>query len=260
MYIVLVGVLASALWRHVHHCSLEQLEQALLHALAAHVARDAWVVGLARNLVNLVDEDDAALRRLHVVVGHLQQARENALHVLAHVSRLGEHRCVYDGERHLQQFCYGACEQRLARTGRADHDDVALLYLHAVVLCTFRVLLQTLVVVVYGYRQILLRIVLTDDILVEIFLYLRWFRHVVERHVECARVLARSLRSEARFEHNLISLLRTRVADEAVQSGDEEIYVLLASSAEATYFLWHFCSSLLFTSCVSLLGRSFRTP
>ena len=40
MYVLLVGVLASALWRHVHHRSLKELEHRLLHALATHVARD----------------------------------------------------------------------------------------------------------------------------------------------------------------------------------------------------------------------------
>ena len=107
-------------------------------------------------------------------------------------------------------------------------------------------LLQKFVVVVDGYGQILLCIVLTDDVFVEIFFYLCRLRHVVERHVERARVLTCSLRSEAGFEHYLVGLLRTRVADEAVHSGYEEVYVLLASSAEATYFLWHFRFSLLF--------------
>ena len=37
------------------------------------VARDRRVVALARDLVDLVDVDDAALRALDVVVGVLQQ-------------------------------------------------------------------------------------------------------------------------------------------------------------------------------------------
>ena len=53
--------------------ALDDLEQRLLHALARDVARDRRVVALARDLVDLVDVDDAALRLLDVVVGVLQQ-------------------------------------------------------------------------------------------------------------------------------------------------------------------------------------------
>ena len=68
MHIVLVGMFAATLWRHV---DLEQLEQSLLHTLTAHVASDAWVVALACNLVYLIDEDDALLGCLHVEIGYL---------------------------------------------------------------------------------------------------------------------------------------------------------------------------------------------
>ncbi len=65
MDILLVGVLAATLWRHVHHGALQELEQPLLHPLAAHVASDTGVVALACNLVDLVDEHDAALGSRH---------------------------------------------------------------------------------------------------------------------------------------------------------------------------------------------------
>ena len=55
--------------------AFDDLEQRLLHALAGDVARDRRVVALARDLVDLVDVDDAALRALDVVVGVLQQRR-----------------------------------------------------------------------------------------------------------------------------------------------------------------------------------------
>ena len=58
---LLVGVLASALRGHVGDAALDDLQERLLHALAGDVAGDAGVIGLARNLVDLVDVDDAAL-------------------------------------------------------------------------------------------------------------------------------------------------------------------------------------------------------
>src|SRR5262249_50871635 len=58
---LLLRVLASALRRHRGGRALDDLQQSLLHALARHVAGDRGVVALARDLVDLVDVDDAAL-------------------------------------------------------------------------------------------------------------------------------------------------------------------------------------------------------
>ena len=148
--VVLVRVLASALGGYVDHRAFEELEESLLHALAADVARDAGVVRLAGYLVDLVDEDDTALRLGHIVVGHLQESREDALHVLADIARLCEDGGVDDGERHVQEFGYGACEERLARSRGSDHDDIALLDLHARLVLG---LLQALVMVIDGHGQ-----------------------------------------------------------------------------------------------------------
>ena len=75
--VVLVPVLRDV-ERHEDLAPLEQLEQRLLHALAADVARagaGARALAAARDLVDLVDEDDAALRQLDVLVGAVQAAR-----------------------------------------------------------------------------------------------------------------------------------------------------------------------------------------
>ena len=69
----LLGVLPPALRWHTRDSALEHLQQRLLDALAAHVARDGGVVPLARELVDLVDVDDAALGPLDIVVGRLKQ-------------------------------------------------------------------------------------------------------------------------------------------------------------------------------------------
>jgi hypothetical protein len=64
--VLLLRMLAPALRRHVADRALDDLEQRLLHAFAGHVAGDADVLGLAADLVDLVDVDDAdlgALRR-----------------------------------------------------------------------------------------------------------------------------------------------------------------------------------------------------
>src|SRR5262249_27335506 len=54
---LLLRVLAAALRRHARGRPLDDLEEGLLDALARDVARDRWVVALARDLVDLVDVD-----------------------------------------------------------------------------------------------------------------------------------------------------------------------------------------------------------
>jgi NAD(P)-dependent dehydrogenase (short-subunit alcohol dehydrogenase family) len=69
---LLLRVLAAALGRDAGRRALDDLQERLLHALAADVAGDGRVVALAADLVDLVDVDDAALRLLDVVIGRLQ--------------------------------------------------------------------------------------------------------------------------------------------------------------------------------------------
>ena len=142
-------MLASALWRDVDRRSFQQFQQTLLNALATDVAGDRGVVCLTGYLVYFVNEYDAALRGLDIVVGHLQQACQDALHIFANVAGLGEHRGIDDSKWYVEQLGDCTGHQCLAGACRAYHDDVRLLNFHAVVVIG---LLQTLVVIVYGDR------------------------------------------------------------------------------------------------------------
>ena len=123
---LLVRVLAPALGRHRGRGALEDLEQRLLHALARDVAGDRRVLALARDLVDLVDVDDAGLGPLDVVVGGLDQLEEDVLDVLADVAGLGERGGVGDGERHVEHPRQRLRQQRLAAAGRTEQQDVGL--------------------------------------------------------------------------------------------------------------------------------------
>src|SRR5690349_15684757 len=81
----LLRVLASAFGRHARHGSFDNLQQSLLHTFAGHVAGNRRIVRLTRNLVDLVDVNDAALRFFDVVVGGLQKIEDNIFNVLADV-------------------------------------------------------------------------------------------------------------------------------------------------------------------------------
>ena len=165
LHIVLVGVLASALWGYVDDGPFEEFEHGLLHTFSAHIARDAGVVALAGNLVDFVDEDDAALGFCYIVIRHLKEAREDAFDIFAHITCLGEDGGVNDGEGHIEELGNGARKEGFARTCGAHHDDVGLLDFYAVV---GSVLTDALVVVIDGHGEVALCFVLADDILVEV--------------------------------------------------------------------------------------------
>ena len=161
----LLGVLAAALGRDVGHRALEDLQQGLLHALAGDIAAHRRRRRLAGDLVDLVEVDDPLLGAGHVVVGRLQQPHEDVLHVLAHVPGLGEDGGVGHAEGDLQDLGQGLGQQGLARARGPHEKDVALLQLDAV---EGDVGADALVVVVHGHGEDLLRLLLADDVLVEV--------------------------------------------------------------------------------------------
>src|SRR5205085_2714506 len=65
----LLRMLAAALRRHGRNCAFHNLEKRLLDAFARDIAGDGRIVGLSRDLIDLVDVDDAALRPLDIVDG-----------------------------------------------------------------------------------------------------------------------------------------------------------------------------------------------
>src|SRR5207237_10218752 len=100
---LLLRVLAPALRWDRSDRALDELQERLLHALARDVAGDRGVVGLARDLVDLIDVHDAGLRLLDVVIALLQEFLIGVLDVLAYLAGLGERRGVCDGERHVEE-------------------------------------------------------------------------------------------------------------------------------------------------------------
>ena len=76
----------------------------LLHGMTMStlfVLSEAWIVGFAGNLVNLVYVDNTALGPFHVVVGVLQQRQDDILDIFTHVTGLGEAGGIGNGKRHI---------------------------------------------------------------------------------------------------------------------------------------------------------------
>ena len=163
--VLLLGMLAAALRRHVGDGPFEHFQQRLLHAFARNVAGDRDVLARLADLVDFVDEQDAALGRFDIEVGGVQQFQQQVLDVFADVAGFGERGGVADGERHLQIAGQRAGQQRLAATGRADQQDVRLIDFD-VVLGVF-VQHQPLVVVVDRDGEHLFGVLLADDVFVE---------------------------------------------------------------------------------------------
>src|SRR5712664_1049333 len=219
---ILVGMLAAALRRHGRDRPLDQLQQRLLHALAGNVPGDRRVVGLARDLVDLVDIDDAALRLVDVVVAVLEQLLDDVLHGLDDIARLGERCRVGDHERNVQEGRHRLREQRLARSGGADEEDVRFGELDLVVL---REVLQALVVVVYRDRKDLLGKLLPDHVLIQ---YPADFPG--RRQVGFGGLAA--LVRGAFLADDVVAQLDALVADEHRRPGDQLPHFVLALAAE----------------------------
>src|SRR6185312_1959409 len=141
------------------------LEQGLLHAFARDVARRRRRAALARDLVDLVDADDAARGLLDVAAGRSEQRLDHALDVFADVAGFGQRGRVRDRERDIELLGERLGEQRLARAGRPDEQDVALLQLDVGLLAAEA---DALVVVVDGDGQGALGVLLTDDVAIEL--------------------------------------------------------------------------------------------
>ncbi len=83
------------------------------------------------------------------------------------VAGLGQRRRIDDRERHRQQPRQRLGQQRLARAGRPDEQDVRLGQLDFVAAARLLLDLQALVMVVDGDRELLLGLFLADDVLVQ---------------------------------------------------------------------------------------------
>src|SRR5687768_813303 len=163
--VLLLRMLASTLRRDRRNCSLDDLEERLLYALTRDVARDAGVLRLPRDLVDLVDVNDPALALGDIEVAGLQEPDENVLHVFADISRFGQRRGVGDREGNVEDPREGPGEKRLAHSRRADQENVRLVELHIIVLERRGV--DSLVVIVDRYRQRFLGLLLPDHVLVQ---------------------------------------------------------------------------------------------
>src|ERR1700694_64992 len=123
---VLMGMLAPTLGRYVGNGTFDDLEQSLLYTLARNIACNGWIVRLARDLVDLIDIDNAPLSTGNIKIRRLYQAQQNVFDILTDIARFGECGRISDTERHVQYLGQRLCQQGFPTSSRANHQDVAL--------------------------------------------------------------------------------------------------------------------------------------
>ena len=96
-------MLAAAGRRHVGNRAFQNLQQRLLHAFAADIPGDGRIFAATGNFIDFIHIYNAAFRFFHIVIRRLNQAKQNILHILAHVSRFGQRGSVGDGKRNIQR-------------------------------------------------------------------------------------------------------------------------------------------------------------
>ena len=172
---LLLGMLASSLWRDRCVCPLDDLQKCLLHTFAGDISCDGDVLTFLRYFIDFIDINDTELSSLDVVVSGLDQLKKDILNVLAYITRFCESRRIGDRERDIDNL--GQCLGKigLSRSGRSQHQDIALLELYAVILAKTGLVLDSLIMIVNGNRKRLLGLILPDHVVIEECLYLRRF-------------------------------------------------------------------------------------
>src|SRR5579875_262404 len=217
----LVRVLPSTLRGNRCRRSFEDLEERLLDTLARNVTGDGGVLALPSDLVNLVDIDDPGLRAFHVVISCLNELEQDVLDVFAHVASLGKRGGICNGKGDVEHPCQGLGKQSLATSSGPEQQDVRLRQLDVIIVARG---LNSLVVVVNGYRENLLGMFLTNDVVIEEIEDLSRLGELVKAELSGIGEL---------LGDDVVAQIDAFIADVDTRTCDELLYLLLRLSAEA---------------------------
>ena len=218
-------MLAATLRRYRGNRAFNQLEKRLLYALARHITRDRRIVRFARDLVDLVDVNDACLRLFDIVIALLQEFLNDVFNIFADVTGFSQRRCVRDRKRHVEQPRECLCKQRLATPGRTDQQDIAFRKLDIILGALVEAIIEALIVIVNSDCEDFLGLHLADDILVKNRIdFLRLGQLVATRVTTVLELLA----------NDVITELDAFITDEDGWTSNQLAYFVLAFAAKRT--------------------------
>src|SRR5579871_1006753 len=116
----LMGMLSAASWWHIAHRTLNDFQQGLLNALARNITSYAWIFTPTRDLVDLIDVNDAPFCKLNIAVGGVEQIGNDSFHIFANVARFGKTGGIRDGEWHIQHARQGLSQKCFSRARRSN--------------------------------------------------------------------------------------------------------------------------------------------
>ena len=172
-------VLSSTLRRNIGNRALEDLQECLLYAFTADISRDRGVLRFLRDLIDLIDIDDTSLGRLDIIVCSLKKFQKDILNILTDVTCFRKCGRIRDRKRDIQRTRQCLGKKCLTTPGRSDQKDITLCKFDIV--CRIKLREYTLIVVIYRDRKCLLRLLLSDDILIERSLQLGRCRKMIFR-------------------------------------------------------------------------------
>ena len=97
----LMRMFSSALRRYRSNRSLDDLQKCLLHALAGNISCDRRILGFSRDLIDLVNINDAVLRAFNITVCRLDHFQQNILYIFADISSFRQCRRIRDRKRNI---------------------------------------------------------------------------------------------------------------------------------------------------------------
>ena len=100
---LLLRMLASTLRGNRSIGPFDNLQQRLLHTFARNVAGDRKILGLLRNLIDLIDVDNADFGTGNIEIRSRNELQQDILNVFADITRFSQRGSIGNREGHLQR-------------------------------------------------------------------------------------------------------------------------------------------------------------
>ena len=141
----------------------------MLNTLSRDITSDGDVFGFTSYLVDLIDVDDAAFGAVDIEIGSLEETKDDILDIFANITRFSERGGIDDAKGNVKKAGESFGEESFAGTGWSKQEDVGFFNLNIAefVVGNF-VLAEPLVVIVDCDGENFLRVVLANDVVVEV--------------------------------------------------------------------------------------------